>query len=451
MARRRFGSIVTINTPDRRTWLEARYTPPVALRDQWHNLPRRFAHRFPEGWDIQAEQWLNDEERLIRLGTWTPPSQRRHRHQGETTTFHDYAAKWIETRRKPDGTPIRETTRQKYRENLANHLDPTFADMPLTKITYHDILTWHDHYRIGPNGKGEAQRTQSYVLLKAILDTAATEPLDDHGSTLIDRSPARLHITKPRKKHVSLIAELDELTTLAATMPAPLSLAVTLAGILGLREGEVCGLQRRDVELDATPPILHVRHAVKPVYDRQGHRTLILGDPKSADSRRDVVIPDSLVPPLREHMSRYAGRGEDDMLFPGKDGGLLAPQSLRNAWERTRNIVPRLKGMHFHDLRDTALTRLAELGATGGELMAQAGHTSLKVASVYQKASNSHRGQVMSRLDQAMSGTIEQPAEPEPTKPLDLVGELHKLAELHTEGVLDDAEFKAAKKRLLEG
>jgi hypothetical protein len=107
--------------------------------------------------------------------------------------------------------------------------------------------------------------------------------------------------------------------------------------------------------------------------------------------------------------------------------------------------------MRFHDLRDTALTRLAELGATGGELMAQAGHTSLKVASVYQKASDSHRGEVMRRLDQAMSGTIEQPAEPEPTKPLDLVGELHKLAELHTEGVLDDAEFKAAKKRLLEG
>lgn len=138
------------------------------------------------------------------------------------------------------------------------------------------------------------------------------------------------------------------------------------------------------------------------------------------------------------------------MLFPGKNGGLLAPQSLRNAWERTRNIVPRLQGMHFHDLRDTALTRLAEMGATGGELMAQAGHTSLKVASVYQKASGSHRREVMSRLDDAMRGKPEQPAEPETPKPLDLVGELRKLAELHDSGVLDDGEFKAAKKKLLD-
>jgi hypothetical protein len=55
----------------------------------------------------------------------------------------------------------------------------------------------------------------------------------------------------------------------------------------------------------------------------------------------------------------------------------------------------------------------------------------------------------MRRLDQAMSGTPEQPDES--AKPLDLVVELRNLAGLHAEGVLDDAEFKAAKKRLLEG
>jgi hypothetical protein len=136
------------------------------------------------------------------------------------------------------------------------------------------------------------------------------------------------------------------------------------------------------------------------------------------------------------------------MLFTGpRTHGLLSPQSLRNAWERARTNVPRLKTMRFHDLRHTALTRLAELGATGGELMAQAGHTSLKVASVYQQASDSHRREIMRRLDQAMSGTTEQPVET--AKPLDLVGELRKLAELHEEGMLDDDEFKAAKKKLL--
>ena len=80
------------------------------------------------------------------------------------------------------------------------------------------------------------------------------------------------------------------------------------------------------------------------------------------------------------------------------------------------------------------------MGATGGELMAQAGHTSLKVASVYQKASDSHRREVMRRLDQAMSGTPEQPDGS--AKPLDLVGELRKLAGLHAEGVLDDATLR---------
>jgi integrase len=448
MGRRRFGSIVAVGK-DKRAWIEARYTPPTALRDKWPRMPRRFAKRFPEGWEIQAEQWLNDEERLIRLGTWTPPSQRRHQHQGETTTFHDYATKWIERRRKPDGKPARETTKQKYRENLRNHLDPAFGSKPISEISYHDITEWYDQYPIGADGKGEAQRVQCYVLLKAIMKTAATEPLDDAGTTLIDKSPATFNIAKSRKRHVTLIAEMGELIAISSAMPDWLALAVVLAGTLGLREGECCGLRRSDFELDATPPMLHVRHAVKPIYDAHGHRSLILDEPKTPGSMRDIVIPDSLIPLIIDQFDRYSGEGDDGMLFPGRKGNaLFSPQSLRNAWERARGIVPRLRTMRFHDLRDTALTRLAELGATGGELMAQAGHTSLKVASVYQKTSDSHRGEVMARLDRAIVGAEERPAKASGAS-ASLVDELARLGEMHGSGVLDDEEFKSAKKKLL--
>ena len=130
MARRRFGSIVNVHR-NGRAWVEARYTPSPELRDKWPRLPKRFAKRLPSGWEIQAEQWLNDEERLIRLGSWTPPSQRRHRAQAETLAFHDYAARWIARRRRTVGTPISVTTKQKYRENLANHLDFTYGDSHL--------------------------------------------------------------------------------------------------------------------------------------------------------------------------------------------------------------------------------------------------------------------------------------------------------------------------------
>lgn len=447
MTRRRFGSITRKTTPTGRTYFEAHYLPPRDARGD-PGMPKRITRRFPDGFELQAEKWLADVEASMRLGTWQPPSARRARERSDTTTFGEYAANWIETRHRADGEPVRETTKQKYRESVRNHLLETFGAMPVSRITPHDIQKWYDGFPVRKGGIGEGARRAAYRTLRAILNTAATQPVDGDGNTLIERSPALLRSGTFHTRHVSLIAEVDELEILRRRMPANLAIAVPLAGFLGLREGECVGLRRRDVDLGNV--VLHVRHALKPVYDADGHRTIVLGLPKSASSVRDLALPDFMVSLLREHMERFTGDDPDDFLIIGRtNGSMVAPQSLRNTWERVREAVPRLKTMRFHDLRHTALTRLAEMGATNGELMAQAGHTSLKVASVYQQASDSHRKEVMRRLDRAMSGTPEQSIDS--TKPSDLVEELRKLSELHEEGVLDEAEFKAAKKRLLEG
>ena len=65
--------------------------------------------------------------------------------------------------------------------------------------------------------------------------------------------------------------------------------------------------------------------------------------------------------------------------------------------------------MWFHDLRKTALTRMMEAGATVGEVMAQAGHASIDVASKYQKQSQSHQHKVMQNLDNLIANEHKQP------------------------------------------
>ena len=445
MSRRRFGSVITRTSREGRQWLEARYTPTAGLRAQWPTLPRRVVRTFPVGWDLQAEQWLTDEEKLIRLGTWTPPDQRRTKRKADGMTFREYADKWLEDPRR------RQTTRDKYREAIDNHLLETFGDRPLTAITPRMVDDWYHSYPIGSNGEGSTQRHNTYTLLKGILRAAATRPMDAEGDTLIDRSPALTASRRPRRRHQPVIAELDELRQVMAAMPERLRATVMLGGVMGLREGEVCGLRRCDIDLESDPPQLHVRKAVKGVKNPDGSRRLVLGETKTPASMRDLDIPESLLPMIRERL-RYAGKGPHALLFPGRGGkGMLAPQSLRNEFDKARAKVPRLQRMHFHDLRDTALTRLAEMGATGGELMAQAGHTSLKVAAVYQRASASHKREVMKRLDEAIADRPEEPGESKPAPPaVDLVGRLEKLADLRARGLLSDEEFAKAKTRLLE-
>jgi flagellar motility protein MotE (MotC chaperone) len=74
--------------------------------------------------------------------------------------------------------------------------------------------------------------------------------------------------------------------------------------------------------------------------------------------------------------------------------------------------------MHFHDLRDTGLTAFMAAGGTLGETMGQGGHTSMKIASRYQKHLKSHMEQVMKEMDRQHSEEIKgTPKEPAPTAP----------------------------------
>ena len=83
--------------------------------------------------------------------------------------------------------------------------------------------------------------------------------------------------------------------------------------------------------------------------------------------------------------------------------GIDAPRRGPEAHDR----VPGLEGMWFHDLRKTALTAFAAAGATNGEVMHIAGHTSLDVASIYQQSLDSHLDDVYRRLE---SGGAEKPS-----------------------------------------
>lgn len=58
-------------------------------------------------------------------------------------------------------------------------------------------------------------------------------------------------------------------------------------------------------------------------------RTVIkVKSPKSDAGVRDVAIPPHLLPLVREHLLEHTAPGHDRLLFPGADGGHLAPSSL---------------------------------------------------------------------------------------------------------------------------
>lgn len=75
---------------------------------------------------------------------------------------------------------------------------------------------------------------------------------------------------------------------------------------MGLRIGEVCGLQWGDFDLQNG--VLSVRRTVKRIYMEPGKTTLVTQSPKTQSSERDIPIPTGILDLLKEE---YVGQSND--------------------------------------------------------------------------------------------------------------------------------------------
>lgn len=405
--RRKFGKVETKTNRRGQTYYDASYIPPAEARERYPHLPARIHRNFDEGYELQADAWLSEAKRLIDLDAWEPPEVTENRNAGASVLFRDYAKNFVENRRKGDNRPIRQTTKDKYAQYLRDYLNPVLGDMPMSGIKPANIREWYDSMRVTKDGRGESIRRHVFELLDAIMAEAATAPLDDQGTTLIKVNPVQFKVPRPATKHVYVIATREQVGALADAMPSNLRLGVLLAGTLGLRQGEVLGLQRRDIELDANPVLLHVRRSAKEISEN-GHKVAILGDTKTPSSRRDIEVPAPLVGEIRRHMDAYVDRKPTALLFTGvRSRSIVRGQSMRNAFGKALETVniPALKDMDFHDLRHTGLTHYAEEGATVGQLMRLGGHTSIKTVATYQQSSKDADRRLLEKVEASMGGT----------------------------------------------
>jgi integrase len=115
---------------------------------------------------------------------------------------------------------------------------------------------------------------------------------------------------------------------------------VLLATFAELRWGELAGLRRENIDLDACE--IRVVETVAEL-DAGGLRP---ETPKSRAGRRTIAFPAELVPELRWHLERFAEDGSRGVVFVGPKGGRLRRSNFRKIWNQARLTVG-LPGLHF--------------------------------------------------------------------------------------------------------
>jgi integrase len=245
---------------------------------------------------------------------------------------------------------------------------------------------------------GRASVAQAYRFLRTMLGHAVREgwimanPCDIAGAGVI-RNPERQPATP------------QEVAAIAAAMPERYAAAVPVAAWSALRAGELFGLTRRNVDLDAGT--VRVEHQA--VTCLRGVAPY-LGPTKTESSRRTVHLPGAVVAILREHMDRYTPPGPDALIFTEPDGSIVTRETRQRAFTRARQSVGR-PDLRWHDLRHTGATYAAQSGATLRELQHRLGHSTSKAAMVYQHAGDERDRALAQRLDQLIS------AAPTPSTP----------------------------------
>lgn len=362
----------------------------------------RIVQQFPVDRELDGEAWVNTNLQAIHAGTWVPPQIEKAERERDTLTFREYASRWVEERRKPDGSPIKETAKQKYRESLGYYLYDYFGDMPMSSISPKDVQAWWDGFKpLRADANTANRRAHVYQNLKTIMRSAATEPINDQGDTLIPSNPCRIRAAKPKSKHIPVRPTPEQLDAFMAALPAYVMPVARICDGAGLREGEALGLCVRHIDFKRMK--INIDQQVQRVPDpqRPHHCMTVVQTPKTDSSVGEVPMSPALASDIRAWIDSRRLTDPDAPLFIGpRTKTWVSPQTYRNAIADARRKVPGLETMKPHDLRKDCLSRFMEGGATVTEVMHQGRHTTLDVASLYQVPSDAHVNGVLRRVDE---------------------------------------------------
>ncbi len=240
---------------------------------------------------------------------------------------------------------------------------------------------------------------KAYRLLKAIMNTAV-----DDG--LIRRNPCRIKGAGQEDSPERPVLTVAQVYALATAVDVRYRALVLLGTFGSLRWGELAGLRRRDVDLDDSA--VHVRNSLTELSSG----AYAFGPPKSAAGRRQVLIPDVIVPDLREHLAQYAQPGSDGLIFTSPGGKPLRQSNFRRrVWAPALAAVG-LSGVHFHDLRHTGNMLSADAGANIRELMDRMGHSSTRAAMVYLHSTGDRQRKIADALSELAHGELAKSRKP---------------------------------------
>ena len=286
-----------------------------------------------------------------------------------TTPHRITVAQWLEYWMDTIVRPNRaETTVYAYQKIIDNHINPAMGNVALTDLTAKDIQQYYiDTQRA--TGLSSNTMRRHHDLLSSSLRTAVRQDM------LLSNPVDRVEPPK-RRLYEADFYDSQNLKRLYMLVGGHwLELVVKLAGSLGLRREEICGLKWESVDFDRR--LIHIKEA-RTAYGA----TIVQKETKNRSSIRMLYMPEEIYRLMwREKMRQQAEAplregdyNPDNHVVLDRNGAPYSPNALSLAFTRyiKRNNLPRVT---LHGLRHSFATVASGQGVSLFDIGKALGHS----------------------------------------------------------------------------
>lgn len=282
--------------------------------------------------------------------------------------FSDLALQWLLSL----SMGVKESTMAHYRYTLERYLLPVFGKMSLSSLNEQclergilDVIcaTKGNHKPLGASSSREC-----LTLLRRICKYAAHLHLMRSIEIFVKLPQEMRSQTKPLSTR-----EQAALRDFVLAAPTPRKVGLLLQMQLGLRIGEVCGLQWGDFDFKAGT--LTIRRTVSRIYCGAGKTKIVVQTPKTKSSGREIPIPHDLAALLRQ----LRGKAKSSVWF--LSGNAEKPVEPRCYRKSIRGYLRRanVRRVHPHTLRHTFATTCLQTGCDIKTLSEILGHADANI------------------------------------------------------------------------
>lgn len=337
----------------------------------------------------EARSWADKNAVTIREGDWINPG-------AGNTTVTQLGEEWIQHQ-----THLKPSTLATTTNAWKNHVKPVWGERRISTIRTSEVQAWVSSMTVRGFKNGQPVQVpaspsmvrKAHAVLAQVLDVAVSDGM-------LKANPARA-VKLPRKAApVKVFLTAEQLATLARECTTKGEI-VWVLGTVGLRWGELAGLQVGDI--DFLRRRIHIKRNAVTVKNK-----VIVGTPKVHEAR--TVSASATVLAMLEPLTR--GKNKEVWLWERRGGGPMVLPSrgsfFHEAVKRCRARDPEFPAVTLHGLRHVAAGLLVQSGANVKVVQRQLGHASAAMTlDVYAELFDGDLDSVGERMEEVVSNVVE--------------------------------------------